>query len=144
MRRLKPLSCVDEDGNGCGLCCRVMRIQELDKPADVWCEHFKKGKGCGIYASRPGSCASFKCLWLVSQDRSNKWPSWPIAMRPDKLGVIFDMQEIEGVLSLVLQVDAKRHFRINDPHVIEAARNIHNKGEIPVYVRYTDKMARIL
>lgn len=141
---MESLSCVDKDGSGCSLCCRVMGITELNKPANQWCQHFDKGVGCKIYGERPGSCSSFKCVWLASQDKKNNMAAWPINMRPDKQGVIFDMQNIEGKLSLILHVDEKRHFKINDPYVIEKAKEINNGGEIPVFVRYTDKMARIL
>jgi hypothetical protein len=33
----------------CTLCCEVMAIEELSKPASVWCSHCKPGNGCLIY-----------------------------------------------------------------------------------------------
>lgn len=48
----------------CTLCCKVMGITELKKPAGTWCEHCAPGVGCKIYKDRPSSCAGFECLWL--------------------------------------------------------------------------------
>jgi hypothetical protein len=51
----------------CSLCCKVMGIKDgdFDKPKDQWCPHAKKGRGCGIYPTRPSKCRDFQCLWLV-------------------------------------------------------------------------------
>lgn len=53
----------------CSMCCKLMEILEIKKPAGSWCPHVVKKKGCGIYASRPPSCAAFGCGYL----------HWPIA-----------------------------------------------------------------
>lgn len=58
---LKP---VERTCGPCTLCCKVLRIPELEKPQNAWCRHAKKGRGCGIYEARPESCRSFSCLWL--------------------------------------------------------------------------------
>ena len=62
----------------CSLCCKVMAIKELAKPANVWCGHAKKGRGCDTYPTRPDSCRGFSCLWLASTIA-------PLALRPDKI-----------------------------------------------------------
>jgi hypothetical protein len=48
----------------CTLCCKVMAVPELAKPADQWCRHARKSAGCAIYETRPGICREFRCLWL--------------------------------------------------------------------------------
>ena len=68
---------------GCTLCCRMLSIHELVKPAHVWCEFCQKGVGCRIYADRPGSCRGFSCTWLV-----NEW--MPESVRPDRCKVVFE------------------------------------------------------
>jgi hypothetical protein len=50
----------------CTLCCKVMAIEELEKPANSWCPHCKPGRGCAIYHGRPAECGNFSCLWLVN------------------------------------------------------------------------------
>jgi hypothetical protein len=57
----------------CTLCCKVMAIEELAKPAGAWCRHCKPGRGCLIYADRPPECRSFSCLWLVDDRLDQHW-----------------------------------------------------------------------
>lgn len=59
----------------CGMCCKLLAIQALDKAPNVWCGHFKRG--CSIYADRPPACQNFVCLWLESEKLDDAW-------RPDK------------------------------------------------------------
>lgn len=65
----------------CGLCCKVLAIEALEKPDGVWCGHFKKGGGCGYYEHRPPACRGFHCLWLTSSRLGDEW-------RPDKAGFV--------------------------------------------------------
>jgi hypothetical protein len=58
----------------CALCCKVLRIEELDKPAGQWCPHCTAGRdGCSIYHTRPGSCRSFHCNWLINPELGAEW-----------------------------------------------------------------------
>lgn len=59
----------------CGMCCKLLAIQALDKAAGTWCSHFKAG--CSIYADRPPACSGFICLWLDSEKLDDAW-------RPDR------------------------------------------------------------
>jgi hypothetical protein len=59
------------------MCCKVPRIDELEKPAGRWCRHAMTGKGCGIYENRPPVCQSFYCHWMLD---SSLGPEW----KPDK------------------------------------------------------------
>jgi hypothetical protein len=49
----------------CRLCCKLVGIDELQKPPGRWCEHCnpKDGPGCRIYENRPRECATFKCAY---------------------------------------------------------------------------------
>jgi hypothetical protein len=57
----------------CSLCCKVLRIPELDKPKDHWCPNFAAGAGCSIYPDRPPSCRDFVCRWLVDPSMGPEW-----------------------------------------------------------------------
>lgn len=57
----------------CTLCCKVMAIEQLDKPANVWCPHCNPKRGCAIYANRPDECRSFRCLWLANDRLGYSW-----------------------------------------------------------------------
>ena len=61
----------------CGMCCKLLTIQSLDKPAGAWCGHFKRAAGCGVYDERPLACRGFICLWLDSEKLDEAW-------RPDR------------------------------------------------------------
>lgn len=56
----------------CAMCCKVMKIPDMDSPAGEWCRQCKPGhKACQIYSTRPTGCAEFSCAWL-----SNEMPEW--------------------------------------------------------------------
>jgi hypothetical protein len=57
----------------CTLCCKVMAIEALAKPASLWCAHCKPGRGCLIYANRPAECQAFSCHWLVDDQLDEHW-----------------------------------------------------------------------
>jgi len=61
----------------CSLCCKVLRINVLDKPAGHWCSHFSKGAGCAIHSASPSECQRFQCLWSISDSLGEDW-------RPDR------------------------------------------------------------
>lgn len=63
-------------GRACGtctLCCKLLRIAELDKPKGEWCEHCAVGKGCRAYATRPRSCRGFFCSYLTQAALDDRW-----------------------------------------------------------------------
>jgi hypothetical protein len=57
----------------CTLCCKVMAIDELEKPAGSWCQRCKPGVGCEAYAERPAECRAFNCLWLIDERLGPHW-----------------------------------------------------------------------
>ena len=57
----------------CTLCCKVMAIETLSKPAGGWCGHCKPGHGCLIHAERPDECRDFACLWLTDARLGPEW-----------------------------------------------------------------------
>ena len=71
----------------CTMCCKLLGIPELEKPATVWCTHCDIGKGCRIYDDRPADCQTYTCVW-----RSFKEDGYPVPdeLRPDRCGAIVD------------------------------------------------------
>src|SRR5262245_44459275 len=59
--------------DGCTMCCKLMSIKELQKPAQSWCEHCDIGVGCRIYEQRPGDCRKFLCGWLGDERVGDEW-----------------------------------------------------------------------
>jgi hypothetical protein len=71
----------DRSCGSCGLCCKLVAVEELNKPAHQWCTHFSAGRGCTIYADRPSECRTFRCLWLMRPQLSDAW-------RPDRSRIV--------------------------------------------------------
>jgi hypothetical protein len=67
----------------CQLCCKLLPLPELKKPANKKCRHQKFNKGCLIYANRPMSCQSWSCRWLMSLDTAD-------LPRPDRSHYVID------------------------------------------------------
>lgn len=55
------------------MCCQVLEIAELGKPAGTECRHCIRGGGCGIYAHRPTVCGEFYCGYLVLPFVDARW-----------------------------------------------------------------------
>ena len=88
-------------GRSCGtcmMCCKVPQIDELNKPAGVWCQHATSGKGCNIYADRPSPCRAFYCSWMQDSGLGDEW-------KPDRSKFVVYVQR-NGV-NLQIAVDPK-------------------------------------
>jgi hypothetical protein len=93
----------------CSLCCKLLRIEELDKPAGVWCPHCQAGLGgCKIYGVRPGPCRSFHCAWLINPELGPEWrPTAKAPRRARRSRLSFTMAE-RTVLSPAKGVGLRR------------------------------------
>jgi len=88
--------------DGCTACCKVMKVRELDKPANTWCRHCTIGAGCGIYATRPESCRVYECVWLQSQRGGRPLP---LELRPDTSRVVMGVTNQGDDLVLYVSPD---------------------------------------
>lgn len=68
----------------CQLCCKLLPMPELDKPANCRCRHQRAAKGCAIYSNRPASCALWNCRWLAEKDCAD-------LPRPDRAHYVLDI-----------------------------------------------------
>jgi len=50
-----------------------MGVVALAKPRHVMCDHCEVGKGCNIYAARPGECERYNCLYLTNENVGPHW-----------------------------------------------------------------------
>ncbi|CAN5321642.1 hypothetical protein BH10PSE4_BH10PSE4_24620 [soil metagenome] len=80
----------------CGLCCKLMGVQAIDKAPHAWCGHYRKGAGCAIYDTRPTACASFACYWLRAPNLDDRW-------RPDRAKFVVHRENAGQ--SLIVEVD---------------------------------------
>lgn len=59
------------------MCCKLMAVPALEKPAGRWCAKYVARVGCGDYEGRPQGCRTFECLYLTAEGLGDAW-------RPDK------------------------------------------------------------
>jgi hypothetical protein len=85
----------------CSLCCRLLHVIELNKPAGRWCEHCRPGKGgCSIYDTRPQICRTYACGWLMSATVSDEW--YPLLSH-----MILSLAPFNGVNTMTVTVDPR-------------------------------------
>ena len=80
-------------GRACGscmMCCKVLPLAELDKPAGKWCVNARAGVGCVIHDTRPLACRTFACSWLSSPSLGDEW-------KPDRARFVLSV-EANGAL----------------------------------------------
>lgn len=68
--------------DGCTLCCELLRVPELDKPAGIMCDHCD-GTKCTIHTDRPEVCRKFECVYSRMDDSH-------IRTRPDNMGIVWE------------------------------------------------------
>jgi hypothetical protein len=79
----------DDVGTGrscgsCQLCCKLVPVPSIQKPAGERCIAAKVGRGCANYAHRPYECRTWSCRWL-SDPKTAGMP------RPDRCHYVIDM-----------------------------------------------------
>ena len=105
------------DCSNCTLCCKVMGVQELAKPAGTWCTHCAPRSGCTIYETRPGGCREFFCGWR----RDPAVPEW---FRPNVAKIV-----------LVVEQDGRRMVAQVDPGTPQAWRVEPYYGQLKAWAR---------
>lgn len=104
---------MDRSCGTCSLCCKIIDVPSLNKPAHVWCEHARPGKGCGIWGSHPHVCQVWKCGWQLSEDLDERW-------KPNKCGFIL-YHQYDG-RQVVVEVDPQRPDAWRKPPFYDAIR----------------------
>lgn len=123
----------------CQLCCRLLPIPTIDKPANKRCEHQSHARGCKIYSRRPFACSVFSCRWLTEEDTRE-------LSRPDRAGYVIDpmpeyirVQEESGTEHRipVVQIwcDPRRRAAHRDPKLREYLDNKAQEG-FAALIRY--------
>ncbi len=79
----------------CSLCCTILRVDELAKPAGRDCVHQRGQDGCAIHATRPPICRAYRCLWLQGGLEDDE--------RPDRTGGVVDLETTGVGLRLAIR-----------------------------------------
>ncbi len=83
----------------CALCCKLIGINELNKPQNQWCPHCLRHSGCKIYNSRPNECRTFNCDWLVNTKIGDEW-------QPMRSKMVLHLVVDGNMSKLVIHVDS--------------------------------------
>ncbi len=110
----------------CSLCCTILRVDELAKPAVRDCLHQRGAQGCAIHATRPPICRAYRCLWLQGGLEDDE--------RPDRTGGIVDL-ETTGI-GLRLAIREARPGAFDASPALQAIAERH-RGSMPVRVSDT-------
>lgn len=71
----------------CQLCCKLLPVRELGKPASTRCKHQSHARGCKVYGvgrGMPVSCKVWTCAWLTDPDARD-------LPRPDRARYVVDV-----------------------------------------------------
>lgn len=103
----------------CTVCCELLGLPPLEKPPWTRCTHQCR-TGCTIYGSkdRPAQCGDYSCLWLLGLG--------PNADRPDRLGVVFDMDSVQDQPVVACRV--KREDAEDGPRVRRLIDRVRRSG----------------
>jgi hypothetical protein len=91
----------------CSLCCKLIEVPPLEKPANQWCQHCTK-RSCAIYEKRPTICHSFDCLWKVSHVLGDE-------LQPSKCKVVFEVFHPERIVLAMVDPDRPRAWGTGEP-----------------------------
>jgi len=105
----------------CSMCCKLIKIEEISKPAGEWCQYCApRNGGCTIHGSHPQACKQFQCHWLKGLGSES--------IRPDKSKVIFLKRTIEDNPTIVVLVDPTRPDAYLQGEVWQIIRGIIKEG----------------
>lgn len=76
----------------CSECCTHLGVPQIAKLPGEPCPKLAAPGKCGIYANRPALCREWQCMWKLGLFGGDL----AYACRPDKLGIIFDVNDPEG------------------------------------------------
>jgi len=106
------------------MCCKLLRIEALDKPGFEWCPHCEIGVGCKIYEERPSECRIFHCGYLTQSGIGNHW------------------KPANSRMVLALSTDTKSLTIFVDPDRVDAWRKEPFYSDIQSWARAAEKNKR--
>lgn len=102
--KMRPIDWAAHSGRNCGqcsLCCKLLHVIELEKPAGKWCEHCKPGMGgCTIYNERPQICRGYFCGWMLSANVGDEW-------YPLQCHMVLSLCKLDGINVVTVTVDER-------------------------------------
>jgi hypothetical protein len=135
---------------GCTLCCRLVPVEVLDKPAGTRCR-FQSRKGCAVYHARgfPEECGLWACRWLVDPDAGE-------LHRPDRSHYVVDVMpdfvgahdpttgQIVDVAVLVVWCDPEHPDAWRDPALRRLMVSLAERERMGTIVRFGHERAIVV
>lgn len=122
------------DCGSCGLCCTLLHVPDIGKPAGMRCSHVGLHGGCEVHHKKESdpkllACAQFKCVWLASQGHENLNFRMPREIRPDLCHVLLGPQDREDENLLYVHVDPRYPTAWREGSIADyISRNILARG----------------
>jgi hypothetical protein len=120
------------DCGACNLCCKLLYIEALAKPAQMLCWNTGLHGGCKVQHLKKTDptldvCAGFACIWLQSQSFEDESLRGSRMMRPDQSHVMFVRDSVDAKL-LWVHVDPAHRDAWRSPHVAAYLDEVASKG----------------
>ncbi len=115
----------------CSLCCKLLHVEEFNKPAGKWCEHCAPGRGgCTVHETRPNVCRNFYCSWMTSPGMGPEW-------RPNKCNMVMYLEGERNVFGIRVDPGDPAAWQ-RQPHYGQlkqfAVALVERKQQLVVYV----------
>ena len=101
----------------CTLCCKLLQIDVLDKPANQWCKHCIPMAGCSIYKDRPQTCVKFRCMWLAFPEEI------PEEMFPWQVRFLMAYNSKDKILNVVTVAERPHAWRAHEKFIKALSTN---------------------
>lgn len=131
----------------CTLCCKLVPVQELDKPSNTRCVHQSR-RGCAVYkrlSAVSPSCALWSCQWLSNPDahelRRPDRSHYVIDVVPDYIGAAQSDGSVVTVPVMQVWVDPDYPDAHRDPVLRRFMEHNAAKHGLATLVRYGNNRA---
>ncbi len=115
----------------CSLCCKLLHVEEFNKPAGKWCVHCAPGRGgCTVHETRPQVCRSFYCSWMTSPGMGPEW-------RPNTCNMVMYLEGGRNVFGVLVDPSdpaagaeaaaGRLHRRTRHPHPAQQGRRARKR-----------------
>ena len=123
---------IRRDCGSCNLCCTLLGVPDINKPARMTCWWTTVHGGCqrqGEKATDPAltACAQFECVWLESQ-KLDEAKVMPRMWRPDMTGVVLGPKDRDDETLLFVQVDPSRPTAWREEPILSLLNGILDRG----------------
>ena len=120
------------DCGACNLCCLLLDVKSITKPAHILCWNTTIHGGCKVHDLKKTDptlavCEGFACIWLQSQSLDDTSLHGARSMRPDQCHVMFVRDPTDAKL-LWVHVDPKHRDAWRNPGVGNYLEEVLAKG----------------